>query len=262
MRFLLRLSPILGMVAVLGLATVANAAAFSSPILRIGIDVEGDASGPIEYSYSGDPVDGYTGTRYRYLGGTSDVANGCLDAGGQAASCYTIGWDLDIIVDPQISGPFAVTNPSGVTQTYDVTFTLPATPFLGPTNIAGSATGTVADGNGGGAAIATAGFPLYRALIDGATVRTLINHPASASVPAIPPAGSAVLGPASFGIEVIASGMTADIGIRYRFSLSPGDSATVNGAFFAEPVPEPGTLGLAAVGIALLAAARRRAGTR
>jgi hypothetical protein len=256
MRLVLRLLPVLGIAGVFGLVTTADAASFGSPLLQVSIDAEGDASPPLVYEYSGEPVEGYTGTRYRYIGGTSDPAAGCLDAAFQPVACFTVGWDLDIIVDPIISGPVAVTNPTGSTQTYDVTFTLPATAFAGPTNIGGSIAATVVDGNQGSATIATAGFPLYRALIDGGVVRSLLDHPSSATQPT--PISLPGQMSAAFGLEVIASGMTSDIGIRYRFSLTAGDSATVNGNFLAEPVPEPGTLGLAAVGIALLAAARRR----
>jgi len=267
MRLQLRLLPVLGLAAVvLGFATVAQAASVGSPTLTIRMEVVGSAYAPAMYLPEGSEAPGYAGTKYIYTGSYADANLGCVDGQGAAVACYSLnlgsGAPLEVIVDPVISGPWALINPSASTQTYDITFTLSAAAFAGPTYIAGSAVATVADANAsGGATLSTTGaaHPLYRALIDGSVVRTLLDDPSSAVVPPVPPAQSGVLGPAGYGLEVIGSGMSSDIGIRWRFSLSAGDSATVNGVFFAEPVPEPGTLGLAAVGIALLAAVRRRA---
>jgi MYXO-CTERM domain-containing protein len=61
--------------------------------------------------------------------------------------------------------------------------------------------------------------------------------------------------------EVLAGTATANIAIRLRFNLSPGDSAGFTSVF--NVIPEPSTAVLAGFGLlGLLAAGRRRKASR
>ena len=166
------------------------------------------------------------------------------------------------------SGPRrAVTNTSSVTQTFIINVTLPIAPAFGPPSlIQGSISGSLTDtssatgfGTVGSATLAAAsGGSVYTGLIDGSGVRTLLDDPFSVGVAVAN--GSAVIGPADFGIPVRESiaVATTDIGIELRFELSAGDSASFTSVFDVIPVPEPGTASLLSLGLVLIAARRRR----
>lgn len=187
-------------------------------------------------------------------GPTSWNWSGNYEGTGWAMPSFSINADTD----PMVNANITFTNNTLTTQTYTIVVTLPVDP-IGPGSLMdGSMGGSITDSNGNGVATvaATAGGAIYSALIDGNVVATLLNDPFSAS-----PAnsgGTQTYGPASFGQPTPIGGpsVNTDIGIRLRFTLTPGDSVAMTSFFRVEPVPAPA--GLALLALAGLAGSRRR----
>jgi hypothetical protein len=172
-----------------------------------------------------------------------------FDVLGNRAHVEIAGLQFD--PDPFVLNNILVTNTTTSTQVFTATVALPTT-FPAPNLISGSVVTSVIDGGGSaGATVATtAGQALYQARIDGSTVQTLQNDPFSVSSP-----GSAS---ASFGPGVNTTAVTSDIGIQLRFSLTPGDTAAILSRFDVTEIPEPASAALIGIGLALVAAIRRR----
>jgi hypothetical protein len=166
-------------------------------------------------------------------------------------------FDLDLEPDPFVSSFFTIQNLTGVLQPFSITTTLPSIPVGNPSSMNGSTVGTVGDGDGvldqfgNGASIRTiAGAPYYQALVDGVGVRSLYPDAQFQFAPQGQVAGIAAQ---NFPNEA-GPGVLANIGIRNRFELTPGDNASFTSTFFIIPAPS----GVALLGLAGLAAARRR----
>ncbi len=210
------------------------------------------------------------------IGDVDQTRLGCVDnPDGVSASCqvqdlvygseYPLlnidSIDLLIDSDPVVTGTTGVTNLFSTAQQITLLFTLPITPIPGATLSGGSFRGTVTDNNGDGATLSTGtGSALYTALIDGVDTNSLYPDPPGASFVAgnflsenIPTAtfGSPI--PSELGGPALAS-----IGIRLDFNLSAFDSASFTSNHVVEPVPEPQTGALVALGLLVLAAKRRR----
>jgi hypothetical protein len=153
--------------------------------------------------------------------------------------------------DPFVLNNILVTNTTTTTQIFTATVALPTT-FPAPNFISGNVLTSVIDGGGSaGATVATtAGQALYQARIDGTTVATLQNDPFSLASP-----GTAS---ASFGPTVSNTAVNTDIGIQLRFSLTAGDTVAILSRFDVTAIPEPASAGLIGIGLALVAAIRRR----
>lgn len=196
------------------------------------------------------------------LGCSSAGEQGQVQCSGGELVDFVGDWtvnSLDLFADPDptVSNIIAVTNNTAATQTFVITVTLPIAPAFGPPSfIKGSVSGSVTDtsGNGNGATFATAGGnPIYTALIDGASVATLLDPSLSVVTAGF---GSANLPVDDFGIPNAVSipvGTLTGIAITLRFSLTAGDSASLTSVFNVEPIPEPGTAILMAAGLIGLA---------
>ncbi len=166
--------------------------------------------------------------------------------------------NIDIDADPVVTGTTGVSNLFGVTQQITLLFTLPIAPIPGGTLTGGSYRGTVTDNNGDGATVSTvAGSALYTAMIDGLNWQSLYPHAASTSAGSFL---SSAIPNLSFGTPIPnlpGPAALASIGIKLDFNLTAFDSASFTSNHVVLPIPEPHTVGLVGLGLALLARRRR-----
>jgi hypothetical protein len=174
------------------------------------------------------------------------------------------GWtltDLAVVgnVDPFASLNFAVTNNAAVTLLFTVSVTVPVSP-QGPLTLHGGSFGAslLDSNNAGGATVATtAGVPLYRGQIDGATVLSIYPDPYSLTIPFgvqnVPALNPGLPGP------TLPSGPAAStIGIINTFTLTAGDSLAGVSFLLVVPVPEPSSIALVALGVMTWSSWRRK----
>ncbi len=152
--------------------------------------------------------------------------------------------------DPYVTGGFSALNPTGVTQTYTFIFFSPVAPAITPTSLyGGSMSGSVTANNTVPAVVATVNpDPLYWGIIDGANVLPIYADPmswtvntqfASGTIAAVNVPTTNPYGP-----------VNNSIAMQFKFTLTPGDIATMNGIF--EVIPEPATLALLGMGLLFL----------
>src|SRR5262245_6176766 len=130
--------------------------------------------------------------------------------------------------DPSVFGNVTIRNTLATTQDYVFTFTLPAT-VTSPSLMNGSV-GVTATADVTPATVATtAPDALYQALIDGGTVRKLLDHPFSLPAPAFDSATASD----RFGLPIPVSGpgVATNIGIKLHLNVTTGDQAGVTSQF-------------------------------
>ena len=164
--------------------------------------------------------------------------------------------ELQFDPDPFVLNNILVTNTTNSTQIFSAFVGLP-TSFGAPNSISGNVRTSVIDGGLDGATVATVGGQaLYQAQIDFATVATLQNDPFSVSAPG----GGSNTASESFGPTSNAVPVNSNIGIQLRFTLTAGDTAAILSRF--DVVPEPASLALVGIGLALLTGIAGRVGRR
>lgn len=186
-----------------------------------------------------------------------EVANGdgtYSYAGSASSAGWGLSWGVTVKEDPFIDGVIAVTNNTAATQTYTVIFTLPITPQVLPSSLAGaSVIGNLTVNAGGGTLGHNAGAPMFTALLDGVPYDTLLPFDSSVTLAF----GSGSTGADSFGLPGLTQPgppVLSTMGIQLTFTLTPGDSASFTSRFEVVPIPEPMTalmLGGGLVGLAL-----------
>jgi len=169
---------------------------------------------------------------------------------------YTMQWDLLLDPDPTISGSIALTNAAASTQTFTLNVSQPIVPANAGSAIIGSSAISVSDanGSGGGTFGAPTGSAVYTAFINSNSVqKTLFPDPYSKSATTI---GGVAVDSQSFSTGTT-NALASIMGIQHSFTLTAGDSATMNSTFTIT-VPEPGTMALAALGALGLVFVRAR----
>jgi hypothetical protein len=168
--------------------------------------------------------------------------------------------EVEADLDPFVSGNWAITNTSSVTQIFTLTVDLPVI-ALPSTLMYGTSSISVLDANGaGGATLASVGaLALYNGRIDLAPVIPATNlfGPGYALVVGLLGSDSDT---DSFGVppgSIPGPAVVTTIGLQHVFSLTAGDRATFN-SLFSVVVPEPGTLMLVLGGLGGLVLLGRR----
>jgi len=209
-----------------------------------------------------------------YVTTIDEVRLGCVDQGdGVSAICnasdleyglneeynqMSLGvTDLLIDIDPTVSGNITISNIDVVSHRFTLAFSLPITAIPGATLQGGAISGTLTDGLGDGATVsAPSGESIYTALIDAVALHFLLSDPHSDSTFT---SGPVTL--ADFGTPIpslLGGPANASIGIILDFELTPFDTVSFNSEFTVEPVPEPATGALLALGLVALAGRRSR----
>lgn len=170
---------------------------------------------------------------------------------------FSAHFELELDPDPFVSSFFTVNNLTNGLQPFTITTSLATIPVGAPSTMTGSISGTVGDGDGlldqfgnGATVRSLGGAPYYEALTDGFTARQL--YPAN-QVNSAPLILTQPIAQMQF-VNEVGPGVAANIGIRNRFELTPGDNASFTSTFFIIPTPSVGGV----LVLAGLAAARRR----
>jgi PEP-CTERM motif len=238
--------PLRGAIAVLA---IGGGISLASPASSVPVSLSVSIDGQQASSYDASALNCSAG----------DVVSHCVGGGLVIGDLRLDSWDLTFDNDPVVSGPVVVTNLSLISQQFTFLFTLPVAPIGPSTVIGGSVQGGMTDNTGDGVTVSTAaGSALYSALIDGGTVQTLYADPQSFSAGAFLSGNIANL---AFGTPIPSLGgspVAASIGIKIDFVLTPGDSASFTSNFVVQPIPEPATAALFALGLGGLAAAGRK----
>jgi hypothetical protein len=167
---------------------------------------------------------------------------------------YEMTLDFVVEPDPSVFGNVTLRNVTAITQDFTFSFSLPVSPGFNPSLMNGSVGLTTTADATAAVVGSTAPDPIYAALIDGTTVKKLLDNPFALPAASFDSASTN----ANFGLPVAVAGgaVTTDIGIRLHFNVTPGDQAGITSQFTVNPVPEPtALLGLAIGGLVL---ARRR----
>lgn len=173
--------------------------------------------------------------------------------GSMSTAMWGLTWD-DITVkeDPFVSFTAGFTNFAGIPMNFVFNITTPILPVLPSSLIGGSTAVTYLDANNDGAGGLFNNGLGYSGEIDLVNALTMLT-PLSLTplFPGDVKVTSQVLGLP--GPTIPGPPALATIGITHNFNLSSLDQATFNSFFIVEPVPEPATLRLTALGLAALA---------
>jgi len=213
------------------------------------VEVVGMMNKPFDYTTMSSNITTLTdGKTVRFMG--NDLANnGSIDV-------WDYTWRVDANIDPFIDSTFTITNLTGGTRTFNVSFGLPVSPAFSPAFKSGLLGIDFVDTNGDGSASVT--FNSWDGLIDGASAMNLFD----ASIPCSGVGCTGSIGPVSDGPLFHAAGVNSDIGIDLSFDLSAGDSITVATRFEVTPVPAPAAAWLFGSGLlGLVGIARRKKAT-
>jgi hypothetical protein len=186
-------------------------------------------------------------TGWRYQGGLSGISD-----------AWTLTWDCVANADPFVDATINVTNNSLTTQTFWIYMPLAITPPITTiTSMAGSVSAVVTDANfdGGGLLATTPTDSVFQGFIDTLPVANARMWNPESGYSLAAPAFGANSDTESFNNQTGPPALT-QIAVQLRFTLSPGDSASVTGTFDVMPIPGPG--GLSLLAFSLLACGRRR----
>lgn len=165
-----------------------------------------------------------------------------LDYYGPSGNWRVSDWELDIEGDPFLGAVVAVANLSSQAQTFDVTLDVPVAE-VSPLSLMDGSVANVLDLVLG--TFSDDGSPLYVARLDenDQPGTELLPNPFSVTAPSTIPGDSfsGVVGPAT----------SESIGIRWRFELDGGSAALFSSSLNVVAVPEPSTLLLCGLGLAL-----------
>ncbi len=189
----------------------------------------------------------------------SFTVSGAQQGGGtMSAPVWGLTWNLTLNQDPSIIGSLTLTNLTGSTRNFNLTFALPVLSAFSPSLYGGSIDARLFDRDGSGsAAIAPIAVSpsIYRGTIDGVTVLSLFAGNLGCSggpgCTATNVEDFGLPGPTEPGPAV-----NSAIGIFLNFSLTAGDQVTFLTNFTVEPpapVPLPASLPLMLLGLGALA---------